>query len=81
MVFKANFLVLMDTFETREFILGQIAYTIEPSSCNASMQPPMSLTFIHGPVMLPYISNSVQWINIIPDIVDQSDTVNDSSYL
>ena len=25
--FKAYFLILMDTFETREFILGQISYT------------------------------------------------------
>ena len=41
------------------------------------MQPPMSLTFIHGPVILPYISITVSWINIIPGIGDQSDTVND----
>ena len=41
------------------------------------MQPPMSLTFIHGSVILPYISNTVSWINILPGIVDQSDTVND----
>ena len=41
------------------------------------MQPPVSLTVIHSPVVLPYISNIVQWINIIPDIVDQSDTLND----
>ena len=47
------FLVLMDTFENREFILGQIAYTFKSSSSNASMQPPMPLTFSHGPVILP----------------------------
>ena len=48
-----------DTFETREFILGQIAYTFKCSSCNASMQPPVSLTFTHGPLILLYISNTV----------------------
>ena len=37
----------------------------------------MSLTFIHGPVILPYIANTVQWIYIIPGAVDQSDTAND----
>ena len=58
-VFKAKYLVLMDTFETREFILGQLAYTFKCSSSNASMQPPMSLIFIHVPVILPYISNTV----------------------
>ena len=31
-VFQANFLVLMDTFETGEFILGQIAYTFKGSN-------------------------------------------------
>ena len=41
-VFKAKYLVLKDTFETREFILGQVAYTFKCSSSNASMQPPMS---------------------------------------
>ena len=41
------------------------------------MQPPVSLTFIHGPVILPYISNTVLWINTTQGIVDQSDTVND----
>ena len=50
-----------DTFETREFILGQIAYTFKCSSCNASMPPYVYLTFIHGPFIL----------------VDQSDTAND----
>ena len=39
------------------------------------MQPCLSLTFIHGPVILPYISNNVLWINTIPGIVDQSETV------
>ena len=58
-VFKAKHLVLTDTFETREFVRGLIAYTIQCSSCSASMQPPMSLTFIHGPVILPYIFNTV----------------------
>ena len=53
-VFKVIFLALMDTFETREFILSQIAYTFKSSSCNAPMQSLMSLTFI-----LPYISNTV----------------------
>ena len=67
----------MDTFETREFILGQIAYTFKCSSCNASMQLPMSLTFIHGPVILPYIYNTNERINIITGIVYQSDTMND----
>ena len=57
--FEGIFLVLMDNFETREFILGQIAYTLKFSSCNASMQLPVSLTFIHGPVILPYISSTV----------------------
>ena len=76
-VFEAKVLVLMDTFETREFIFCQIAYTSQCGSCNASMQSPVSLTFIHSPVSLPYISNTVKWINIIPGIVDQSDTVND----
>ena len=51
--------VLMDTFETRKFILGQIPYTLNYSSCDASMQPPVSLIFSHGPVILPYISNTV----------------------
>ena len=73
-VFKAIGIVLMDTFETREFIFDQIAYS---SSCNASMQPPLSLTFIHGPVILPYISNAVKQFTNIPDIVDQSDIMND----
>ena len=57
--FKAKVLVLMDTFETREFIHGQIAYTLKCSSCNASMLPPMSLTLSHGPVILPYIPNTI----------------------
>ena len=35
-VFKAEFLVLMDTFEAREFILGQIACTL---SAAAAMHP------------------------------------------
>ena len=39
---------------TREFILGQVAYTLKCNSCNASMQHPVSLTFIHDPVILPY---------------------------
>ena len=76
-VIKAKVLVLMDTTETREFILGQTSYTFKYSSYNASMQPPVSLIFIHSPVILPYISNTVSWINIILDIVDQSDTLND----
>ena len=67
----------MDMFETKEFILGQIAYTFKCSSCNASMQHPMPLTFIHGPVILPYITNTIEWINIIPGRVDLSNTVND----
>ena len=67
----------MDMFETKEFILGQIAYTFKCSSCNASMQHPMTLTFIHGPVILPYITNTIEWINIIPGRVDLSNTVND----
>ena len=41
------------------------------------MQPPASLTFSNSPVILPYISNTVYWIDIIPGIVDQFDTVND----
>ena len=56
---RQTFLVLMGTFETREFILGQIAYSLKYSSCNASMQPPVSLTFIHGPVILTYISKTI----------------------
>ena len=67
----------MATFESREFILGQIANTLQCSSCNASMQPHVSLTFSHGPVILPYLSNTVYWINILPGIVDQSGTVID----
>ena len=74
--FKAIVLVLMDIFETRDFILCETAYTFRCSSCNASMQPPMPLSFSHGPVILLYISNTFEWINIIPGIVDQSDTVN-----
>ena len=54
--FSDKIFSLMDTFETRVFILGQIAYTLECTSCNGFMQPPLSLTFIHGPVILPYIS-------------------------
>ena len=57
--FKAKFSVLMDIFETGEFILGQIAYTFKYSGCDAAIQPPVSLIFIHGPVILPYISNTV----------------------
>ena len=57
--FKPKFLVLMDTFETRKIILGQIADTFKYSICNASMQPSVSLTFLHGPVILHYISNTV----------------------
>ena len=54
------FLVLMDiTFKAREYILGQMAYTFKCSSCNACMQPPVFLTFSHGPVILPSISNTV----------------------
>ena len=41
------------------------------------MQPHISLIFIHGPVILPDISNTASWINIVPGIVDQSETVND----
>ena len=41
------------------------------------MQPPVLLTFIHGPEILPHVSNNVEWMNIIPDIVDQSDIVKD----
>ena len=37
----------------------------------------MSLIFIHGPVILPDIFNTVSWVNIVPGIEDQSDTVND----
>ena len=75
--FKAIFIILMDTFETSEFILGQIAYTFKCNSYNLSMQPPVSLTLIHVPVILPYISNTVYWINIMPGTVYQSDTMND----
>ena len=53
---KALYLVLIINFETVAFILGQIAYTIKCSSCSTSMQPPVSLTFIHGPLILRYIS-------------------------
>ena len=53
------YLVLIDTFETRGHTLCQMAYTFKCSSCNASMQPSVSLTFIHGPVILLYISNTV----------------------
>ena len=73
---KAKVLVLMDTFETREFMLGmygQIAYTF---SATAAMHP-CSLLW-HWPVIM------VQWYfqnclmdNIIPSIVDKSDIVND----
>ena len=34
------------------------------------MLNPVSLTFIHGPVILPYISNTDGIISIIPGIVD-----------
>ena len=54
-VFKAKFLVLMDNFETTVFILSQIAYTLKCSNCTASLQPPVSLTHSHGPVILPCI--------------------------
>ena len=40
------------------------------------MQPPVSLTFIHALVILPYISNTIYWTNVIPVIVNQSDTAN-----
>ena len=50
-VLKSKFLVLMDAFESREFILGQIAYTFKCSSCNVFMQSSVSLTFLHGPVI------------------------------
>ena len=73
-MFATVFKVILFCFETRELILGQIAYTRKFSSCKASMQPPVSLTFIHGPMILPYISNTVKWINIIPGIIDQSYT-------
>ena len=52
--FKNKIFSVGDTFETREFILGQIACTFTSSSCNASVQCPLFLTFIHGPVILPY---------------------------
>ena len=52
---KALYLVLIINFETVAIILGQIAYTIK-CSCSASVQPPVSLTFIHGPLILRYIS-------------------------
>ena len=55
--FEAKYLVLMDTFKARELILGQIEYTSKCSGCNLPMQPPVFLTSIHGPVILPYISN------------------------
>ena len=58
-VCKAKSLVLMDIFETKDFIIGQTAYAFKCSSRNASMQPPVSLIFIHGPVVVPYISNTV----------------------
>ena len=67
----------MDTFEIRHIIVGQIAHTLKCSGYNASMQPPVSLTFIQSPVIMPYISNTVSWNNIIPGIVDQFGTVND----
>ena len=41
------------------------------------MQPPMSWTFIHGRVILPNISSTVQWINIKPGIIAKSDIMND----
>ena len=41
------------------------------------MQTPVSLTFIHGQVILPYISNSVNGFYIILGRVDQSDSMND----
>ena len=52
--FKANFLVLLDSFETREFILSQIACIFKCSNYNTSKQPLVSLTFIHVPVILLY---------------------------
>ena len=74
-VFKAKYLVLIDTFVTRELILGQIAYTFKCSSCKTSMKPHMPLTFIHGQMILFYIFNTVKWINIIPGIKRLSLTV------
>ena len=41
------------------------------------MHIPVSLTYIHGPVILSYISNSVQWISISLGIVGQFDITND----
>ena len=55
--FKAKGLVLMVTctFETREFILGQVAYIFKCGRCTASMHSPISFTFIHGLADYPYI--------------------------
>ena len=55
---QVNIFSFDHTFETREFILGQIAYTLKCSSRDASMQPPVSMNFVHGPVILPYISDT-----------------------
>ena len=59
-----------DTFESREFILGQKAYTFKCSSCNGSIQLPVSLTFIHAPLILPYISNTTDDLILF---IDHSD--------
>ena len=51
--------------EIREIILDQIAYSCKCSSSKASMRTTVSLTFIRGPMILPYISSTAQWINSI----------------
>ena len=61
-VSKVKCLLLMNTSETKQLKRGPIAYTFKCSRCNASIQPSVFLTFIHGPVILPYIAKYVKYI-------------------
>lgn len=73
-VLMINFGVLHHRFSLNDIyeIPWQIAYLYNCSSCNAAMLIPVLMTFIHGPAILSCISYTVQWVNLKPDIVDQS---------
>ena len=40
------------------------------------MQTLVTLINIHGPLILPYISNTVKWIHIFHEMISQVDVTN-----
>ena len=61
--FKDKIFSFDNTFERNVLILCQIEYSKKSCSCCASIQTPVSLTFIHGPVIFAlYVSSSSDFL-------------------